>query len=349
MTIERRKRICVLAVCGIFLLAFGAHEACSAPSDWPKSMSFPSGRVGTSVYSVVIGMSDLITKYTGVKTVPEGGSTTKNLILLHKKNAELGLGYNDTAYFAVRGQGEFKEYGKINIRLLFSNGAPTPFAFITRRDANIRSVTDLKGKPVMCIYPPSITFTTGANMLFEAEGMSQADVKAVSFSGNQEGSTALKEKRVAGYIHVQTLNSVMPFLQELNNEVPVRLVSAPEEKLDRVLPKYPYFKKAVLPEKAYGELTDKKDLVGVGSVDVMLARGDLPDDLVYAVMKAIFDHVEELLPVHPIAKPWISDPLSTTVLPYHAGAIRYYKDKGMWTDQMEKKQKELLTEVGLSK
>jgi TRAP transporter TAXI family solute receptor len=332
-----------------FLVVSMTRDVRSASPDWPKTMSFPSGRVGTSVYAVVVGMSELITKYTGVKTVPEAGSTSKNLILLQRKMVELALGFNDSAYFAARGLNEFKEFGKVNVRLLFSNSVPTPVAFITRRDANIRTVSDLRGKNVMCIYPPSSTFTMGANMLFEAVGMSPADVKAMSFSGNQEGSTALKERRVAAYIHVQTITSVIPFVQELNTEVPVRLVGVPEDKLNAILPKHPYVNKGTLLAKIYGDMVDNKDLVSAGVIDNMLCRGDLPDDLVCEVMKAVFDHVEELLPIHPVAKVWVANPLASAVLPFHAGAVRYYKEKKLWTDDMEKKQKQLLAEVGASK
>lgn len=186
-------------------------------------------------------------------------------------------------------------------------------------------------------------------MLFEAMGMSPASVRAMSFSGNQEGSTALKERRIAAYIHVQTVTSVIPFVQELNTEIAVRLVGVPEEKLDAIMPRYPYFNKGVLPAKIYKELTDNKDLVSAGVIDIMACRGDLPDDLVYEVMKAIFDHVEELLPVHPVAKIWTANPVAFAVLPFHTGAVKYYKERKLWTDELEKKQKQLLTEIAASK
>jgi TRAP transporter TAXI family solute receptor len=333
---KKSVKIVSSAIVFIFLFAWSMLSSGNAASqDWPKTLSFPSGRIGTSVYSIVVGMSDLITRNVGIKTVPEAGSPGKNVILLHKKQAELALGDTTVAYFSARGLGDYKQYGKMKVRLLCSNSAPSLFAFITRRDANIKSVTDLKGKKVMCIYPPNPTFTSGADMLFEAVGMTKADVTAISYSGHQEGDAALKERRIAGFIHVQTVTSVIPFIQELSTEVPVRIVSAPEEKLSVVLPKYPYFAKGTLSAKIYGEMIDNKDIVGAGLVDVMLCGGDLPDDLVYEVMKAVFNHVEELLPVHPIVKVWVENPVAgTPVLPYHAGAVKYYKEKRIWTEAL---------------
>jgi TRAP transporter TAXI family solute receptor len=344
-----RTKVVSLGVSIFLLITFTTSQSGAATAEWPKTMSFPSGRVGTSVYAVVVGMSQLISKYTGVKTAPQAGAPTKNLILLHKKEVELALGFDDSSFAGVRGVGEFKDFGKINVRLLFSNSVSTPVAFVTRRDANIRTVADLQGRKVMCIYPPSSTFTMGANMLLEAAGMSHSNIKAMSFSGNPEGSAALKERRVAAYIHVQTVTSVIPFVQDLNYEVPIRLVGVPENKLNAVLPKYPYFNKGVLTAKIYGEMVDNKDLVSAGVIDNIGCHGDLPEDLVYEVMKAIFDHVEELLPIHPVAKVWVANPLASAVIPYHAGAVRYYREKKLWTDELEKKQKQLLSEAGASR
>jgi TRAP-type uncharacterized transport system substrate-binding protein len=66
-------------------------------------------------------------------------------------------------------------------------------------------------------------------------------------------------------------------------------------------------------------------------------------------MKSIFDHVEELLPIHPVARVWVANPVASAVLPFHAGAVRYYKERKLWTDELEKKQKQLLLEAGASK
>jgi hypothetical protein len=149
---------------------------------------------------------------------------------------------------------------------------------------------------------------------------------------------------------VQTVTSVIPFIQELNTEVPIRIVGVPEDKLNVVLPKYPYFAKGTLSAKIYGDMIDGKDMVGAGLVDVMLCTGDLPEDLIYEAMKAVFNHVNELLPVHPIVKVWVENPVAgTPVLPYHVGAVKYYKEKKMWTDALESKQKQLLAELGAQK
>ncbi len=315
-------------------------------ADMPKSMVIVDGRAATSTFAFITGIAELIKKYIGIKTVPEAGTMGRNILLLHKKEAELALTNNDRNYFAARGEDEYKQFGKMNIRLMFSSSNCPPFCFVTRRDANIRSVTDLKGKRVMCVYPGNPAFTKGADLHFEAVGMTRKDVQAVSFSGHEEGDMALRERRIAAYIHPMPITSVMPYLQELNMEVPIRLVAAPKDKLDAIMSKYPYFRQDTVPAKIYGDLVDQKDMVSIGVAETVVTQTGLPEELIYKVMKAIFEHLPELTNYTPITKVWTGDPLASAVMPYHPGAIKFYKEKKMWTDDLEKKQQQLLAEVG---
>jgi len=343
-------RVVLMVTLALFILMLSTiGKSIPQTQEWPKSMTILDGRSATSVYALATGIADLFFKNIGIKTVPEAGTMGRNAIFVHKKEAEFALVNNERAYFAARGLEEYKSYGKMNIRLLFSSSVSAPMFFVTRRDAAIISVPDLKGKKVMCLYPGNPAFTKGADFHFEAVGMNRADVQAISFSGHEEGDMALKERRISAYIHPMTVTSLIPFVQQLNLEMPIRLVGAPLDKLDATLPKYPYFRKDVIPAKVYGDITDNKDLVGIGPAEIFISQGGLSEDLIYRVMKAIFEHLPELYQYTPIARVWTSDPLASAVLPYHLGAIKYYKEKKLWTEDLEKKQKQLLAEVGVSK
>jgi TRAP transporter TAXI family solute receptor len=332
------------------LLLFGIPGWSRAQTtDMPKSMVIVNGRAATSTFALITGIAEMINRHIGIKTVPEAGTFGRNVLLVHKKEAEFGMTNNDRAYFAVRGEDDYKPFGKLNVRLMFSSSNSPPFCFVTRRDANIRTVAELKGKKVMCVYPGNPAFTKGADIHLEAAGMSRKDVQAMSFSGHEEGDMALKERRISAYIHPMPITSVMPYLQELNYEVPIRLLSAPKDKLDVVLTKYPYFRQDIVPAKIYGDLVDQKDLVSIGVAEALVCQSGLSEDLIYKVMKAIFEHLPELTTFTPITKIWMGDPLSSAVLPYHPGAIKYYKEKKLWTDDLEKKQMQLLAELGISK
>ena len=340
----------VLVIVSVSLVSFSiTGTSLAQTADQPKSISIVGGTTATNNFAFITGIADMITKNMGIKTIPAAGTLGRNIITLHKKEAEFALTNDDRAYFGVRGGEEYKQFGAMNIRLMFSTTHSFPFCFITRRDANLTSVSDLRGKRVMCVYPGNPAFTKGADIHFEAVGMSRKDVQAISYSGYQEGNMALKEKRIAAYIHPMPVAGPSSYLQELNYEVPARLISSPKDKLAGVLTKYTYFRLDTLPAKVYGDLVDQKDLVSIGVAETFVCQSGLSEDLVYRVMKVIFEHLPELTAFTPVTKTWTGDPLSTTVLPYHPGAIKYYKEKNLWTDSLEKKQRDQVAELAGSK
>jgi len=345
---KKRKIICI----GVLILlpfVWSVSNPTASAGEWPKSLIYIGSRTGSGAYAAGVGISAMISKYTGVKTVPEPGGAAKNAILLHKKEVHLGNVQSDTCYEAVRGLESFKEFGKMNIRLMFTPSLSTPCAFTVRRDSGITLVTDLKGKKVMAINPASPAFTRSADMTLEAVGMGRKDITALQFTDFAEASQALQGGRISGFIHPYPAIGIAPALQEFNASVPARLIAAPWDKLEPLLPKYPYFSKAVLTAKDHGEITNDKDLITIGFKDLVVSRTDIPDDLVFEVMKAIFDHLNEIYAYHPVIKSWTDNPLSSPIVPFHPGAIKYYKEKGLWTNELENKQKKLLAEVGASR
>ena len=76
----------------------------------------------------------------------------------------------------------------------------------------------------------------------------------------------------------------------------------------------------------------------------LVSRTDVSDDVVYAVVEALWDNYQELGEIHPGLRLWTSDRfvIDDFLVPYHDGAIRFYKEQGLWTDAMEALQQELL-------
>jgi TRAP transporter TAXI family solute receptor len=86
----------------------------------------------------------------------------------------------------------------------------------------------------------------------------------------------------------------------------------------------------------------KKDIVTIGIPQVVICRADVSEDVIYQVMKVIFDHQDELGTFHPEAKAFLENPLESTVIPYHPGVVKYFKEKGLWSANLENKQNKLL-------
>jgi TRAP transporter TAXI family solute receptor len=335
------------AACFTTLLSFvfGVALVSAQPQNWPKTVSIGGGTTGGGVFAVATGMASLITKYLKVKTVAESGLFGKNLALLMRGEIELGMAQADLTYEAARGEGTYKQFGKNKLRLLFSGSTP-PAAFVVRADSDIRTIQDLKGKRVMATMPSNLTFTHCAEMLLQAAGMSVKDIKDVTFSGPKVAQEALQEKKVDAFIALLPSVGRTAWADELNIAVPLRFITGDPKSFPGVVSKVPYAQESVLYAEYYGKMVDNKDLPTLGIPHNFLGRTDLPEDFVYEVMKTFFGHLDELYAFHSEAKPYLANPLKVAVLAYHPGAIKYYKEKKLWTPELEKKQAILLKEMG---
>jgi len=339
------KIIKLVCACVIVLLALSPTHALAKA--WPKAAIIAAGRPGGGVYNVATGMGVVISKYLKVKTNAESGMFGKNVVLLHKGDVDFGMAQSDMAYEAARGLGRFKRYGKMKLRLMFSGSTP-PAAFVVRADSGIKTVKDLKGNTVMATMVNNMTFTLCGDLILKSAGMTREDLKDIKFAGPKEGREALAEGRVKAFICLLPSIGKTGWVEELNMSVPIRFITGEEEALEAVVADSPFARKATLRAEYFGEVVNNKDLVSLGTVHTFLCRSDLPDDFVYEVMKVFYDHLEELYTFHLEAKAYLGNPLQVTVLPYHPGAVKYYKEKGLWTSEKEKTQQKLLKELRVS-
>lgn len=77
---------------------------------------------------------------------------------------------------------------------------------------------------------------------------------------------------------------------------------------------------------------------------MMAASTHTSPDAVYLILKAITDNLEELKPVHPWLQSWSLETMLdlNAPIPYHDGAIKFFKEKGLWTEEHDQMQKALL-------
>lgn len=78
----------------------------------------------------------------------------------------------------------------------------------------------------------------------------------------------------------------------------------------------------------------------------LVSRAELPDDAVYQMVKALWENYKEFAPIHPLLKEWTPERFVSKEarIPYHPGAVKFYKERGAWTSEMEKLQTALLAE-----
>ena len=252
------------------------------------------------------------------------GGSIYNINTIRAGELEFGVAQSDWQYHAFNGTSKFADSGKFEkLRAVFSVH-PEPVTIIARADADISNVTDLKGKRVNIGNPGSGTLGTW-EVMEAALGWAREDLKLAAGMKSAETGQALCDNKIDAYFWLVGHPSALT--QESLASCDATLVNATGEAIDKLVAENSYYRTATIPAGMYGDNAEVTTF-GVGATFVTSA--DVPADVVYVVVKAVFENFDQFKKLHPAfanlkAEEMIKDSLSA---PLHEGAIRYYKEKG---------------------
>jgi TRAP transporter TAXI family solute receptor len=324
-----------MAVIGILHLLNVWSVQCDAAEPWTKPISLGSGSVGSSHYSIMSGVAALITKQVGINATTEATKwSADNVDLLRKKEIEFSSCTSDAVYDAWKGEDYFKGKPQRFIRIIHS-GYTSCAATITRADSDIKTHADLKGKRFYAWMPTSPIYQRWCKVILEANGLSKDNLNLMNVVSTPEAVTALTEKRCDAVLIVGSIPTAAVI--ELMNTVPCRILPIGEKESKVMSERYPFVYPLTLPANTYKG--QDKEMFIQGAKTHIICREDLPDELVYRVTKALMDNPKDVASIHPAAKEiMVKNFFGNIQAPFHPGAIKYYKEIGVWTPQVQKAQ-----------
>lgn len=314
------KRAGVLSAIGILVLStlFLMPAAGQAQR---KRMTIGTASIGGAYYPVGTGIASLINKY-----VPEvearvevTGGAVENPRLIGDGQTDLGISNTSTAYFALKGM---KPYPKTYPIRALAQMYPSTLHMVTRKDFDVRTLTDLKGKRV-AVGPAGGGTISILQDLLTTVGMRVKDFKPSYISYN-DGSMALQD----GNVHASILLAGAPTaaVLELGTRTPIQFIRVEEATVQKFLKEYPYYLRIVIPKSYY---KTEEDVVTVGAGNVLIVNEAMSDDLAYKITAALYDHIDEFRKVHPSTKVVDLKSAPDAAIPLHPGAARYYREKGV--------------------
>jgi TRAP transporter TAXI family solute receptor len=108
----------------------------------------------------------------------------------------------------------------------------------------------------------------------------------------------------------------------------IDFISPSPEQIASIRKQVPEITPSVIAVGTYRSLT--KDYPTIGLYNFAVAHKDLSEDLVYRVIKAVFDNHADLVKAHPLAKETVPENIDRNMLlPLHPGALRYYRERGI--------------------
>ncbi|MFC2122668.1 TAXI family TRAP transporter solute-binding subunit [Bacteroidota bacterium] len=314
------------------------------PAKWPDVISIGTSPTGGTYYVVGVGWADMVSKYvnTTVRAESTGGAEA-NIRLMESGETELGIVNDMDAYIAPRGL-DYYAPKKMPVRLLFKSHKFEMWV-ATRADSGIKTIEDLRGKKYMCDWKGAPVQISWNKPMLECAGILD-EVTILPASGWKEIKAGIAEGTADAVAYIGSHPAPHP--TEQAETIGVRMISLSDEMLECINKKIPWAAPNKIPAGTYKGQTED-----VGDVMVwtnMTITPDLPDDLVYELAKATFEHLNELVPVHPVFKQLgLKGALTNPQMPYHAGAVKYYKEAGVWTSEIEATQNRLLKEIGATK
>ena len=185
----RQKQFIILGVVLLLLnLSIGLLNAAAIKK--PDSLRFLTGSAGGSMEVLGVGMANILTK-AGVKTSPELGGGNSNIVNIASGMGDIGLTFTVSAHLASRGDAPFKS--KTTKRRLLCVVSDFVLYMIASKESGIKSVPDLKGKPV-ALQQMSAGVTSLFQLALDAYGMSEKDLKIITRGGTGQCKAALQDR-----------------------------------------------------------------------------------------------------------------------------------------------------------
>jgi TRAP transporter TAXI family solute receptor len=329
---KMKKTLIILSVSVLVISIMTCAAGFAASPPVKRSNYFITVLTGPSsgIYFPIGGAFSTFIGSLGYKTSATAtGATAENINALLTGQGEMAIAMADAVIQAVESFGAYEGKPPAKELRAMMGLWPNYCQIVTTVDSKIKTFADMKGKRVG-VGPPNSGVELNARMMFEAHGMSYKDCK-VDYLSYGEAIDQMKN----GMCDVAFVTSGLgnATILELGTSKKISFVPVEGEALKKLIEKYPFYIETTIPASVYG--TDR-DTTTAAVMNIMLVDSKLPNDVVYDLLENIYSPkgLEAIQSSHATAKANIKPETALrgivgTSVPFHDGALRYYKDKGV--------------------
>lgn len=325
MRIPSMKKLAGISAAMVMGATFASTDVSAAEQQF---ISIGTGGV-TGVYyptgGAICRLVNKMRKETGIRCSAEStGGSIYNINTIRAGELEFGVAQSDWQYHAYNGTSKFADQGKFEkLRAVFSVH-PEPVTVIASDASGIMNLTDAKGKRLNIGNAGSGTRGTW-EVIEEALGWQRSDLKLAAEMKSAETGQAVCDGKIDAYFWLVGHPSALT--QESLATCAARLVDVTGPAIDKLVADNSFYRKATIPAGMYN---NDKDIQTFGVGATFVTSADVPEEVVYTVVKAVFDNFDGFKKLHPAfgnlkEAEMISDSLSA---PLHDGAVKYYKERG---------------------
>ena len=305
--------------------------ACGSSSGAKQRLSIATGGTGGVFYPYGGGIAKVITEnLPGVEATAEvTAASVDNLKFIKQGTSDVAFTMADTAQDALQGKEGFESVGKVPARtlaVLYSSYVH----LVTTDGAGINNVADLRGRVVSTGAAGSGT-TVLANRILEAAGINPArDIRAQSL-GVAQSVDALKDGKIDAFFWNAGLPTAS-ILDLVNTPGVTPKFISTEDILPKLQQAYgnSLYYRAIIPKSIYKTAAD---IPVVAVANLLVVNESMPEALAYDITRLLFEKQADLAAIHPQARELsLETAFKGSPIPFHPGAIRYYKERGAWRE-----------------
>ncbi|MBP5857576.1 TAXI family TRAP transporter solute-binding subunit [Marivibrio halodurans] len=302
----------------------------SAPASAETFITIGTGGQTGVYYQVGGAVCKLVNRGTAehdIKCTHTTGGSVDNINGIRNGDLDFGVAQSDWQYHAYNGTRDdvFPDGAFEELRAVFSVH-PEPFTVVARADSGITTFEDLKGKRVNVGNPGSGQRAT-MEVVMDKMGWTMDDFALASELKSAEQSAALCDNKIDAFVFV--VGHPAGSIEEAATTCDVTFATVKNDAIDELVANNPFYAYATIPAGMYRGQDEDVTVFGVGATFV--SSTNTSDDVVYEVVKAVFENFDRFRRLHPAfanlqKDKMIKDNLSA---PLHEGAKKYYQEAGL--------------------
>lgn len=296
-----------------------------------QNLSIATGGTGGVYYPLGGGMAAVLSKYVdGMQATAEvTGGSVANLQLIGTGKPYIGLTMADATLDAYKGEDKFKGH-PVPVRTLMVL-YPNRMHVVTIEGTGINSIKDLKGKRVSTGSGGSATEVMAFRVI-EAAGLDKdRDMKRERL-GVAESVNAIKDRKIDAFFWVGGLPTAAVTDLATTPGIKIKMIDH-AELVPAMNKKYGnLYVQDAIPKSVYHGMD--KDNHQATVMNLLVAHQTMDDKTAYNIIKAVFDHKDDLVRVHKEAENFKleNQKKEASPIPWHPGAVKYFADKGVKLD-----------------
>ena len=322
MRVVKTLTATALALTMVVLAGLPAH------AQQKVNLVFSAGPTGGTWTPMAAATAEVINKkVTDVQVQVEPGAALVNIQKMRDDKADLAWSMSTVLADARAGTNTWK--GKQTDKPLFvANFYPNVWQLVVPADSDIRTMADLKGKPVALPPRGNTSLAEGWELLLRVSGMKMDDLGTKSYGSITENVELIKNRQATamGWFTVVPASYVL----DLGSARKLRMIPLSEDVIKKMQGINKGFVRHVVPKSAYAAQGVDEDVVTIQSPTILIASSKTPPDVIYKVTKAVIEGRENFANVSAAMKGVSAQDMAKSFgMPYHPGAEKFYKEAGL--------------------